>query len=154
MMSVARRMCVAAVTAAVFLPAAVFSVRATDASAGFAALAAATTKWDVPASAEARQNPVPADAKAVAAGKSTYDHNCTACHGTLGKGDGPAAPYLQTQPGNLSDPAMWKYSDGNLFYKITEGRSPMPTYRTMLTDEQRWQVVDYVRTLAPKPADK
>jgi mono/diheme cytochrome c family protein len=154
MMSLARRMYLVAVLAALCVPIAAVSVRAARAGTEFVTLASAATKWDVPASAEARQNPVPADAKAIAAGKSSFDHNCTACHGTSGKGDGPAAPYLQTHPGNLSDPGMWKYSDGNLFYKITEGRSPMPTYRTMLTDEQRWQVVDYIRTLAPKPADK
>jgi mono/diheme cytochrome c family protein len=41
-------------------------------------------------------------------------------------------------------------SDGALFYKITEGRGPMPSFKTTLTEQQRWDVVNHIRTLAPK----
>ena len=48
-------------------------------------------------------------------------------------------------------PMMWKHSDGALFWKITQGRPPMTSFRTLLTDDQRWQVVNYIRTLAAHP---
>ena len=53
---------------------------------------------------------------------------------------------------DLSDPKMWKQSDGSMFYKITEGREPMPPAEN-LDEEQRWHLVNYVRTLAPRPRD-
>jgi len=43
-------------------------------------------------------------------------------------------------------------TDGELFWKISEGRRPMPEFKKRLTEEQRWQLVNYVRTFAPKPA--
>ena len=54
------------------------------------------------------------------------------------------------RPGNLSDSKLWKQSDGALFWKISEGKTPMPSFQETYTEEQRWQLVDYVRTLAVK----
>lgn len=121
-------------------------------AAAFAAVALAATTWEVPATDEAAKNPFPADKDNVAAGKDIYTHNCVACHGKSGKGNGPAASALKTKPHDLSSPDIWRYSDGNLYYKITEGRLPMPSYRKTLSEKQRWQSVDYIRTFAPKPA--
>lgn len=109
-------------------------------------------EWEVPPSADAVKNPVPAAAESIARGKQIYEKNCLACHGDTGKGDGPAAAALQTRPGDLGDPEMWKRSDGNLFYKITAGRGSMKGFATKLSDAQRWDVVNYIRTFAPKPA--
>jgi mono/diheme cytochrome c family protein len=108
--------------------------------------------WTAPAEAAAVKNPVPADEKSTAAGKETYKRYCMACHGTAGKGDGPAAIATKVKPGNLSDPSMWQQTDGALFWKISTGRGSMVSYKKLLTDEQRWQLIHYVRTLAPKPA--
>ncbi len=111
--------------------------------------------WKAPERASMRKNPVAADEAAIAAGKLLYAQECLSCHGTQGKGDGPAASGLTENPGNLSSPAMWDQTDGALFWKITTGKKPMPTEEFRLTPEQRWQVVDYVRTLAPgKPGQK
>jgi len=51
---------------------------------------------------------------------------------------------------------MEEMTDGEIFYKISEGRRPMPSFKKRLTEEQRWQLVNYVRTFAPKlePAPK
>lgn len=108
--------------------------------------------WVAPASAARKRNPVPADGKSIDAGKQLFTANCLACHGAMGNGDGPAAAALDHHPGVLSDPKMWSETDGALFWKITEGNTPMPTFRDALTADQRWQVIDYIRTLAPKPA--
>ena len=92
------------------------------------------------------------DEKSLAAGKKLYAAECLDCHGGRGRGDGPGARDLQLDAPmpDLSDPKMWKQSDGSLFYKITKGREPMPSTEEM-TEQQRWHIVNYVRTLAPKP---
>jgi mono/diheme cytochrome c family protein len=107
--------------------------------------------WKAPARAARKQNPVPADADSIAAGKQIFVGNCLACHGAAGKGDGPAAAACNPRPKDLSDPKIASQTDGELFWKITEGKKPMPTYEKLLTDTQRWQAVDYIRNFAPKP---
>lgn len=114
---------------------------------------AAGEEWKVPARAAKKKNPVPADESQVAQGLALYRKECLSCHGETGRGDGPGAKDLEKPAGNLADPKMWSQTDGTLFFKITEGRKPMPTFEKMFTDEQRWQIVTYVRTLAPKPPD-
>ena len=111
--------------------------------------------WTAPARAARKQNPISADAKSVEAGKVLYTAACLPCHGTAGKGDGPAAAALErngapVRPGNLSSPKLWDQSDGALFWKISEGNTPMPSFQESFTEEQRWQIVNYVRTLAAK----
>ncbi len=108
--------------------------------------------WTAPASASHSINPVPDDSNSIAAGKKIYSQNCVVCHGSQGNGDGPAAMALPRHPAVLSDSNMWQQSDGALFWKITEGNSPMPSFRPTLSEKQRWTIVHYLRTLAPKPA--
>lgn len=107
-------------------------------------------EWEAPARAARIRNPVAAHQKSIAAGKVIYQQECLACHGNMGKGNGPAAIALERRPGDLSMPMMREHSDGALFWKITEGRRPMPSFKKLLTDDERWQVVDYIRTLAPQ----
>lgn len=128
---------------------------ATAAHAGDAAQANSPT-WTAPAQAASQPNPLAADPGAKARGKALYDSACAACHGPKGKGDGPAGAFLQRggariRPRDLSDPALAQESDGALFWKISEGRTPMPAFHETLSDEQRWEVVTFVRTLAPAP---
>lgn len=110
---------------------------------------ASTDDWKAPARAARKQNPVPADADAIAAGQTVYVGNCLACHGTTGKGDGPAAIALNPKPKDLSDPKIASQTDGELFWKISEGKKPMPTFKSLLSETDRWKVVDYIRTLEP-----
>jgi len=107
--------------------------------------------WEAPARAAKIENPVTADPQSIAAGKVLYQQQCLACHDKMGKGNGSAAIALERPPADLSMPMMWKHSDGALFWKITEGRRPMPSFEKLLTDDERWQVVDYIRTLAAHP---
>ena len=118
--------------------------------------ASTNTVWTATARAARKENPVPADAKSLAQGKLLYVAGCMPCHGSTGKGDGPAAATLERKgvhvhPGILSDPKMWQQTDGAIFWKLTEGNTPMPAWAETLSEEQRWSVVNYVRTLAPKP---
>jgi mono/diheme cytochrome c family protein len=109
-------------------------------------------EWKAPARAARQKNPIPSDAQSIAAGKTVYAANCLACHGDSGKGDGPAAIACNPKPHDLSDPKISSQTDGELFWKITEGKKPMPTYEKLLSDTDRWNVVNYIRTLAPPPA--
>lgn len=111
-------------------------------------------QWTAPARAAKKKNPVPTDDKSVAAGKVAYMQECRACHGDTGKGDGPSAHDLDKKPGDLSSPKLWEQSDGAIFWKLTEGRKPMPTYAQRFTDDERWSIVNFVRTLSPKPEAK
>ena len=105
--------------------------------------------WKAPARAARKQNPIPTTSDSVAAGTKAYAANCLACHGATGKGDGPAAIACNPRPKDLSDPKISSQSDGELFWKITEGKKPMPAFDKLLSDTDRWNVVNYVRVLAP-----
>lgn len=107
-------------------------------------------EWKAPARAARKENPVASDEASFAAGKKLYDGNCLACHGAGGKGDGPAAKDLKVKPKDLADDAVVKQSDGALFWKLTEGRPPMPATDKTLSETERWQVINYTRTFAKK----
>ncbi len=104
-------------------------------------------KWVVPAKYQTMKNPVPAKTDA-AIGKSLYDKHCKSCHGKEGYGDGPKADGLKGDLGDFSSAAYQKQSDGALFYKTSFGRDDMPEYtKKMPDDEDRWLIVNYMRTL-------
>jgi mono/diheme cytochrome c family protein len=109
-------------------------------------------EWVAPARAARKTNPVPADDSSIAAGQELFTKNCFSCHGAGGKGNGPAAAALERPPGDLTSAKVQAQSDGALFWKITTGRKPMPSAPKELTEVQRWQIINYVRTFAPKPA--
>ena len=110
------------------------------------------TPWAIPEAQKDLKNPLaPSDAN-FATAKKIYDDRCANCHGDTGKGDGPDALMYDPAPSDLTDPAKTnKRTDGELFYQITEGRKPMPSYKKKLTDEQRWQLVLLVRSLVSHP---
>ena len=104
-------------------------------------------EWKATPRAARRKNPIPADAQSLAAGRTVYTSQCLSCHGPAGHGDGTAAKDLNPKPRDLSVPAIASQSDGALFWKITEGRKPMPSFEKLIGEDQRWQVINYVRTL-------
>lgn len=95
------------------------------------------------------QNPVPADERSVAAGKALFAANCAVCHGSTGHGDGPQAAALNPKPLDLTVHAGL-HPDSQLYDWITNGilRSAMPAWKGQLTDQQRWDLVNYLRTLS------
>ncbi len=98
----------------------------------------------------ALKNPIPADVPSLARGQQVYAANCVACHGSSGRGDGPASAGLQPPPSDLQVHMAAGHSDGQLFDWITNGipGSAMPVFRYRLTEAQRWDVVNYIRTFA------
>ena len=107
----------------------------------------AYTKWVAPAEAINQKNPLDGNTAVLADAKKLYVSMCAPCHGDKGRGDGPAAAALNPHPADHSSKAIQSESDGSLFYKMTTGRGPMQSFRTKLTDAQRWSLVNYIRTL-------
>ncbi len=105
-------------------------------------------KWVVPAEYVSMKNPTdPSVDKAI--GKSLYSKHCKSCHGKEGYGDGPKAKDQEGDLGDFSSAEYQAQTDGELFYKSSFGRDDMPEYtKKMPDDEDRWLIVNYMRTLA------
>jgi mono/diheme cytochrome c family protein len=112
--------------------------------------AAAGSDWIIPERKSKVKNPVASDAASLAAGEQVYMKECAICHGETGKGDGPGAKENKVLPLDFADPKIASQADGALFWKITVGRKPMPAFKKLLTDTQRWQVVNYMKKLINK----
>jgi copper transport protein len=98
-------------------------------------------------------NPIPPNADSVAKGQALFQKNCVPCHGQTGLGDGPVGLTLSPRPANLQLHAVpGVHTDGQLYLWISDGfpGSVMPAFRGSLADEERWNLVNYIRTLAPK----
>jgi mono/diheme cytochrome c family protein len=107
-------------------------------------------KWTAPPAEARKKNPIAVNESSLAAGQKIYLKRCLACHGKTGNGDGPDAADLGIHPAKLSDPAIAAETDGALFWKITVGKKPMPNYGSRLSPTDRWNVINYLRTLARK----
>ena len=116
-------------------------------SIGLAALH--KTPWKVPLEDKLRKNPLPASDANLSAAKPVFNEYCASCHGDSGKGDGSDAMMYDPTPSDLTDAKhMNTLTDGEIFYQITQGRKPMPSFRKKLTEDQRWQMVILVRSLS------
>lgn len=109
-----------------------------------------TNEWVAPARAAKKKNPIEVNEASLVKGKAVYVKECASCHGDKGKGDGPAVKDLEKKPGDMTSTKTQEQSDGALFWKITEGNKPMASYDKTLSEEDRWHVINYLRTLAPK----
>lgn len=101
------------------------------------------------------KNPAKSTPASIAAGKTIYDKSCAGCHGVTGKGDGKmAASITGAKPSDLTD-AVWTHgaSDGEVFTVVRDGvkQTGMRGFASRLKPEDIWNVVIYLRTLAPKP---
>jgi mono/diheme cytochrome c family protein len=100
----------------------------------------------VPAEYAGRTNPLGADA--ADQGAEVFKTNCEMCHGSQGHGDGPAGQSLEPRPRNLAE-IQGRAGDDFLFWRIHEGKpgTSMVAWKGILTEEQIWQVVSFIRTL-------
>lgn len=107
--------------------------------------------WKAPARAARKANPVTADAASLKAGRKVYVAECIDCHGSRGAGDGPGVKDLKSKVPTLTGADVWRQSDGELFWKLSTGRGDMPGFDDMLSEEERWHVLNYARaTFAPQ----
>jgi mono/diheme cytochrome c family protein len=103
--------------------------------------------WPVPDNAAKVKNPVKPGGESNSAGKALWQEHCSPCHGKAGAGDGNKAAQLKTTLTDFSKPDYQSQSDGTLFYKISEGRDEMPTYKKKIPDpDDIWNLVNYTRT--------
>ncbi|MGA2502912.1 MAG: cytochrome c [Anaerolineales bacterium] len=93
-------------------------------------------------------NPITADQTSLQRGAELFQINCVLCHGTGGKGDGPVASKLQNKPFDLTSFPIHSFTDGGIFFVISTGvPGKMPALDENLTVRERWDVVNYLRTL-------
>lgn len=104
--------------------------------------------WVAPNEANSVKNPLAGNTEILKYAKVIYTTYCDPCHGNKGKGDGIAAAGLAIKPADHTSDKVQEQTDGALYWMITQGHSPMPSYKTVLIDNQRWELVNYIRTLA------
>jgi mono/diheme cytochrome c family protein len=99
------------------------------------------------------KNPVKVTPEGLAEASDLFRDTCSLCHGPKGAGDGSLAKTLPQKPANFTDPQLMKdVTDGELFWKMSKGRGVMPAWEEQFSETQRWELVNYLRTLMPKPA--
>lgn len=109
--------------------------------------------WELPEDADKTKNPIASSAESIEKGKALYlermKGNCVFCHGETGAGNEANFPRLRRKPADLTNKErMDKMTDGELFWKITKGiNGIMPAGEKRMNDEERWHVVNYIRTL-------
>jgi len=108
--------------------------------------------WQAPADAARMQNPVKPTNESIQNGQQIYGRLCVACHGIHGDGQGPAAAGLNPKPADFHSKAFQSQTDGEIFWKLSKGRGAMAGYENMLSENDRWDLVNYLRSLAGKPA--
>jgi mono/diheme cytochrome c family protein len=117
-------------------------------------------EWTAPAGERARSSPVAATPEGIDRGRHLYREHCATCHGETGKGDGPSSKLhafrTSRPPHDLTDASIQSLlADGEIFWKMTagyrkDGKVIMPAYGKLVpSDEDRWRIVQYVRTLGP-----
>jgi cytochrome c553/ribosomal protein L35AE/L33A len=98
----------------------------------------------VPPANKAKASPIFFNATTSKDGGSIYDKNCVSCHGNPGKGNYLKA--LNPPPADLGTKNSQNQTDGELFYRISEGNPVMPKFKTTLSEDERWKLVSYIRS--------
>jgi mono/diheme cytochrome c family protein len=106
-------------------------------------------KWAAPKAAAERQNPVSFSQASVAAGQAIYSKKCTRCHGTNAEGLSPKVTGLKKWTSNLVL-GLQNHSDGDFFWKIQNGRGAMPSFGKELSENEIWDVINFVKSIPRK----
>ena len=112
--------------------------------------------WVVPEDQKGMVSPFIFTPETVKAGEEIYMKNCKACHGIPGQNN---FAKITPEPGDPVSEKFRKQTDGEFFYRITTGKTPMPTFGLVLSEDERWKVISYIRSfhpgyIQPKPAGK
>jgi mono/diheme cytochrome c family protein len=109
--------------------------------------------WVVPEEVKRLKNPLTPSESTLKSARGIYMDECAQCHGERGKGDGPEAAMHKPAPSDITDVRhMNTVTDGEIFYQISVGRKPMPSFKKRLTEDQRWGLVLLVRSFAQPAA--
>ncbi|MBN2805951.1 MAG: cytochrome c [Prolixibacteraceae bacterium] len=105
-------------------------------------------KTTIPSEYKEKVNPHKGDESLKMTGLRTFNRHCVSCHGKAGLGDGVMSKNLKIPPGNLTTAHMTKYSDGEIYYMSFVGEGERPDFIKLIpSEEDKWAVVNYVRTL-------
>ena len=116
---------------------------------GFISIDLQEDRWKAPDEAKSIKNPIKPVNKGISAkrGKKIFRTRCMICHGQAGKGDGAGGKALNPKPQNLTLPMVRNQTDGEIFWKITNGRNAMIKWGPILSESERWDLVNYIRFL-------
>jgi len=109
--------------------------------------------WKAPPFADTLVNPFLIEPLTLPQGEEIYTIYCASCHGRQGKADGIASSNLKVKPMTFQNRKVTEQTNGAIFWKIREGRGEMPSFKELLSEEQKWQMVEYVRDIS-KPFDE
>jgi mono/diheme cytochrome c family protein len=114
-------------------------------------LSAQYAGWTIPEGGKDEKSPLKSQADAMKKGKSLFTSNCQKCHGPEGKGDGPDSDPKEPAADLTDEFRADLNPDGVLYYKIWNGHPPqMPAFKSKLTKEDTWALVEYVKSLRKK----
>lgn len=103
-------------------------------------------EWIVPGDQKNKKNPQEYNLSNVQKGKDLYYQNCKSCHGDPGKNNGlPLVP----PPVDVTSEKMQKNTEGEIFFKVTNGRGGMPQFKTNISEDDRWRIVNYIMNFNP-----
>ena len=115
-------------------------------------------RWEIPPGASAEKSPLSPTPAVLREGRALYVSHCAKCHGPGGKGDGADTTNDPAhRPADLTEAFRARFNpDGVLFYRIWNGRTQptMPAFKTKLSKNEVWTVVEYVKTLRKVPVDE
>jgi mono/diheme cytochrome c family protein/ribosomal protein L35AE/L33A len=100
-------------------------------------------EWTVPVNKKKKASPVKFSEETTKKGESLFNTNCQSCHGNPGKKN---FANLTPSPGDPASADYQDQTDGEMFYKITIGKSPMPSFKSILTEEDRWNIISFIRS--------
>lgn len=107
-------------------------------------------RFKVPPEFKNLANPIPKDEESIKRGEALYLEQCSFCHGVGAKGNGPVGEVFVPIPPDLTSPRVTGYTDGEIFYRITVGPGTMPSFANRITSKERFDIVNYLRSLQKK----
>jgi mono/diheme cytochrome c family protein len=110
----------------------------------FCANALGVNNWNVPADKKAKNSYIKFDAASASQGEAIYTKNCLSCHGNPGKGN--SLKSLNPIPPDLSSSKTQELTDGEFFYILSTGRMIMPSFKNVLSEDERWRVISFIRS--------
>ncbi len=109
-------------------------------------IVSAQTPWVAPPDSKEIINPFTDNEQAIERGSEIFDLLCSVCHGETGMGDGVTLEYLNPKPANLTSKKVQSQTAGEIYWKVTTGRPPMQSYVNVLSVNETWQVISFIKT--------
>ena len=103
--------------------------------------------WMSPGKESTRVNPIKRDNNSITRGITLYKKNCASCHGAKARGNGLAGKALNPKPADLRK-MSGTHPDGDFAWKISSGRGAMPAWKSILSEKQIWDLVNYIQSLS------